>query len=156
MLRCALLVLVGLVGLALGTRESYTYVSGLAVTVIKRVPPQNCTIWSQNGDTMLVYYVGTLEDGTVFDTNYPKDQKQPWSFLLGTGYAIAGYDQGLGGMCVGEIRSLVVPPSLGYGSYGFPAIGIPGGATIYFNTELVQINRPPPANTNGSQNNANK
>jgi len=152
MLRCALLVLVCLVGMALGARESYTYASGLTVTIIKRVPPQNCTMWTQNGDTMLVYYTGTLEDGTVFDTNYPKNQKQPWSFVLGSGYAIAGYDQGLGGMCVGEIRSLVVPPALGYGSYGFPAIGIPGWATIYFNTELVQIIRTPPPPTNGSQN----
>jgi len=152
MLRFALLVLLGLVGVALGARESYTYFSGLTVTIIKRVPSQNCTIWSQNGDTMLVYYVGTLEDGTQFDTNYPKSQKQPWSFVLGSASAIAGYDQGLGGMCVGEIRSLVVPPALGYGTYGFPAIGIPGGATLYFNTELVQIIRPAPANTNPSQN----
>jgi FK506-binding protein 2 len=153
MLRSLLVLVVAVMGMALGARESYTYASGLTVTITKRVPAQNCTIWSQNGDTMQVYYVGTLEDGTVFDTNYPKNQRQPWSFVLGSGYAIAGYDQGLGGMCVGEIRSLQVPPALGYGSWGFPAIGIPGNADLYFQTELVAINRPQPAATNPAKNN---
>lgn len=126
---------------ALAARESYTAPSGLKITITKRVPPQNCTIWSQNGDTLAVHYIGSLEDGTVFDTSY-KGSYTPWSFVLGARYAIVGYDLGLVGMCVGEVRELEVPSSLGYGDYGFPAIGIPGGATLFFQDTLMSISRP--------------
>jgi FK506-binding protein 2 len=136
-----LLVLVCALSAALAARESYTAPSGLTTTITRRVPPQNCTIWSQNGDTLCVHYTGSLEDGTVFDTSY-KGANTPWCFVLGARYAIVGYDLALVGMCVGEQRELIVPSSLGYGDYGFPAIGIPGGATLYFVDDLMSISRP--------------
>jgi len=126
------------VGGALGVREVRVYPSGLTITVTKRAV--NCTMAAQNGDTLLVHYTGTLEDGTVFDSSVPRGQ--PWSFRMGTNDAIEGYNIGLFGMCEGEERELIVPPSLGYGSAGLPGAGIPPYATMYFHDQLVQLIRP--------------
>jgi len=136
-----LLVVACVLGMSQAAREKYTYQSGLTVTITKRVPQQNCTIWSQNGDTLRVHYTGALEDGTVFDSSIPKGV--PWTFVLGWGQAIRGYDLGLGGMCVGEKRQLIIPASLAYGDWGVPSAGIPGGATLYFDDELMELIRPP-------------
>jgi len=137
-----LVLLVSVLGMAWGAREMRVYPSGLTITVTKRAV--NCTMAAQNGDTLLVHYTGTLEDGTVFDSSIPRGK--PWSFRMGTNDAIEGYNIGLFGMCEGEERELIVPPSLGYGSAGLPGAGIPPYATMYFHDQLVQIIRPSPAN----------
>ena len=86
------------------------------------------------GDTLTVNYTGWLADGSQFDSSYGK---APYSFRLGTGAVIKGWDQGLPGMKVGGKRRLVIPPSLGYGSSGYGPI--PGNATLKFEVELLSI-----------------
>ena len=80
---------------------------------------------------------GTLTDGTKFDSS--RDRGTPFEFTLGAGQVIKGWDQGLLGACVGEVRKLQIPPSLGYGDAGAGGL-IPGGATLVFDTEVMGIN----------------
>eukprot|EP01112_Ceratiomyxa_fruticulosa_P007057 TRINITY_DN1818_c0_g1_i2.p1 TRINITY_DN1818_c0_g1~~TRINITY_DN1818_c0_g1_i2.p1 ORF type:complete len:139 (-),score=34.95 TRINITY_DN1818_c0_g1_i2:68-484(-) len=98
--------------------------------------PEECTRKTQKGDTLKIHYTGALEDGTEFDSSRKRDQ--PFSFKLGAGQVIKGWDQGLNGMCVGEKRKLKIPSDLGYGDRGHPPT-IPGGATLIFDTELIAI-----------------
>ncbi|KAE8573516.1 peptidyl-prolyl cis-trans isomerase FKBP2 [Halyomorpha halys] len=108
----------------------------LQIGIKKRI--DNCTKKSVKGDLLHMHYTGKLEDGTVFDSSY--DRKQPLTFTLGFGQVIRGWDQGLMGMCEGEIRKLVIPPDLGYGKAGAPP-KIPGGAVLTFDVELVKIEK---------------
>ncbi|KAG5666191.1 hypothetical protein PVAND_017824 [Polypedilum vanderplanki] len=71
------------------------------------------------------------------------DRDQPFTFQIGAGQVIKGWDQGLLDMCVGEKRKLTIPPSLGYGDRGAGNV-IPGGATLIFDVELVNIGDSPP------------
>ena len=89
---------------------------------------------AQSGDTVSVNYVGKLTDGKVFDQSRGK----PFSFKLGSGQVIKGWDQGLLGMKVGSKRTLTIPPSLAYGARGFPP-AIPPNSTLVFDVEMVQI-----------------
>ena len=68
------------------------------------------------GQQVSVHYEGKLTDGTVFDASRPRGQ--PFSFTLGKGQVIKGWDQGVEGMAVGEIRRLTIPPEMGYGARG--------------------------------------
>lgn len=89
-------------------------------------------------DKVSVDYRGTLLDtGEEFDASYKRGQ--PFTFQLGGGQVIKGWDQGLLGMCIGEVRKLVVPPSLGYGERG-AAGAIPPHATLVFEVTLRDIN----------------
>ncbi len=83
-----------------------------------------------------VHYVGTLADGTVFDSS--KERGQPMSLLLGQGRVIRGWDLGIPGMKVGGKRKLVIPPHLGYGEGGSPP-KIPGNATLYFEVDMLHV-----------------
>jgi len=87
------------------------------------------------GKKVTVNYVGTLTDGTKFDSSY--DRGTPFSFSLGAGEVIEGWDQGVAGMKVGGKRKLTIPSSLGYGPQGIGAI--PGGATLVFEVELLAV-----------------
>eukprot|EP01116_Phalansterium_solitarium_P020178 TRINITY_DN5880_c0_g1_i1.p1 TRINITY_DN5880_c0_g1~~TRINITY_DN5880_c0_g1_i1.p1 ORF type:complete len:134 (-),score=47.52 TRINITY_DN5880_c0_g1_i1:94-495(-) len=99
--------------------------------------PPTCDRKTQRGDTLKIHYVGTLKsDGSKFDSS--RDRNDPFSFKLGEGQVIAGWDQGLRGMCIGEKRRLTIPPSLGYGDSG-AGDKIPGGSTLVFETELIDI-----------------
>jgi FKBP-type peptidyl-prolyl cis-trans isomerase len=86
-------------------------------------------------DMLTVHYVGRLLDGTQFDSSYARGQ--PYSFRLGAGQVIKGWDQGVPGMKVGGQRRLTIPPSLGYGSQGTGPI--PPNATLVFEIELLAI-----------------
>lgn len=88
------------------------------------------------GKQVTVHYTGRLENGTKFDSSL--DRNQPYTFELGGGEVIAGWDQGLVGMKVGGKRRLTIPPSLGYGEGGFGDI-IPRNATLIFEVELLDV-----------------
>jgi FKBP-type peptidyl-prolyl cis-trans isomerase len=87
------------------------------------------------GDTVTVHYVGTLVNGTKFDSSY--DRNQPFSFRIGAGEVIAGWEQGVPGMRVGGKRRLTIPPSLGYGSQATGSI--PANSTLIFDIDLLSI-----------------
>ena len=88
------------------------------------------------GQTVTVNYTGTLEDGTQFDTSIGR---APFSFPLGAGRVIKGWDEGVSGMKVGGKRKLTIPPELGYGSRGAGNV-IPANATLIFEVELLKVN----------------
>jgi len=88
------------------------------------------------GSNVAVHYVGTLTDGSKFDSS--RDRGKPFTFKLGAGQVIKGWDQGVAGMKVGGLRKLTVPSDLGYGARGFPPV-IPANATLVFEVELLDV-----------------
>jgi len=88
------------------------------------------------GQTVEVHYTGWLTDGTKFDSSH--DRNQTFSFKLGGGQVIAGWDQGVAGMKIGGARKLTIPADLGYGDRGAGGV-IPPGATLVFKVELIGL-----------------
>jgi peptidylprolyl isomerase len=117
-----------------------------SVEVPKGPPPTNLVVKdlktgngaeAKSGNQVSVQYVGVLySDGKQFDSSW--DRGQPYSFPLGGGRVIPGWDQGVAGMKVGGRRELIVPPNLGYGARGRPPT-IPANATLVFVIDLLSV-----------------
>ena len=90
----------------------------------------------KTGDNVIINYTGLLTDGTKFDSSL--DRGEPFSFALGAGEVIKGWDEGIGKLRVGDRATLIIPPALGYGARGAGGV-IPPNATLIFEVELLGV-----------------
>ncbi len=93
---------------------------------------------AQVGDRVVVHYTGKFTNGEVFDSSLTRNE--PFQFILGSAQVISGWNQGIVGMREGGKRTLIVPPSLGYGMSDYGPI--PGGSTLIFDVELLKVEKP--------------
>ena len=113
--------------------------SGTMVTMSDGLQTQDLTVGNgkeaKAGDTVTVNYLGTLENGTKFDSSY--DRNQPFTTQIGVGAVIKGWDEGIPGMKIGGKRKLIIPAQLGYGAQS--AGTIPPNSVLVFEVELLGI-----------------
>lgn len=125
-------VLLGLLGLCLAEEMQVEHL----------LKADSCDRPSIKNDMLTMHYTGTLAaDGKKFDSSV--DRNQPFTFQLGVGQVIRGWDEGLLDMCPGDKRKLTIPPDMGYGDRGAGDV-IPPDATLVFEVELISIGDAPP------------
>ncbi len=132
--------------LVVGAPETLTYAPSLNVDIDMMARTESGLYWKDltegtgaeavRGSVAVVEYSGWLANGNLFDSS--KNAGKPFSFPLGQGRVIAGWDEGVAGMRVGGKRLLVIPPQLGYGARGAGG-AIPGNATLIFEVELLEV-----------------
>ncbi|XP_065256054.1 peptidyl-prolyl cis-trans isomerase FKBP9 isoform X1 [Emys orbicularis] len=108
------------------------------ITIENQQVPESCERKSQTGDFLRYHYNGTLLDGTLFDSSYSRNHT--YDTYIGKGYVIAGMDEGLLGVCIGEKRRIIIPPHLGYGEEGRGKI--PGSAVLVFDIHVTDFHNP--------------
>ncbi|BCS27226.1 FKBP-type peptidyl-prolyl cis-trans isomerase [Aspergillus puulaauensis] len=104
---------------------------------VQRLSPGDGQNFPKAGDTVTIHYVGTLADGSQFDSS--RDRGTPFSTRIGVGRVIKGWDEGVPQLSVGEKANLICTPDYAYGASGFPPV-IPANATLKFEVELIKIN----------------
>ncbi|CAI5788147.1 peptidyl-prolyl cis-trans isomerase FKBP9 [Podarcis lilfordi] len=109
-----------------------------SIAVEQQYVPETCERRSQVGDFLRYHYNGTLLDGTLFDSSYSRNRT--YDTYIGKGYVIAGMDEGLLGVCIGEKRRITIPPHLGYGEEGRGKI--PGSAVLVFDIHVIDFHNP--------------
>ncbi|KAG7457828.1 hypothetical protein MATL_G00231390 [Megalops atlanticus] len=110
-----------------------------SITVEEQLVPDPCPRKSQVGDFMRYHYNGTLLDGTPFDSSYSRNRT--YDTYIGKGYVIAGMDEGLLSLCVGQRRRVIIPPHLAYGEEG-TGTEIPGSAVLVFDIHVIDFHNP--------------
>lgn len=103
---------------------------------IQSQQPGDGSTFPQKGQTVTVHYTGTLTDGTKFDSS--RDRGQPFSFVIGRGQVIKGWDEGVAKLSLGQRAKLTCSPDFAYGDRGFPGL-IPPQSTLVFDVELLSI-----------------
>jgi len=114
------------------TNNQQINMNDLQMTIVKEGSGEQ----AKPGDQVSVHYIGTLTDGTKFDSSL--DRGAPFSFVLGAGQVIKGWDLGIAGMKVGEQRRLTIPPEFAYGEQGVPGV-IPPNSVLIFDVEMIKI-----------------
>lgn len=127
----------------IGVLLSSSIVLSVDFSIETTFKPKFCDVEAKDGDALKVHYTGSIHEesatgyrGKVFDSSLSK--KRPLRLILGRGEVIKGWEDGLAGICVGEKRTLTIPPELGYGQQG-SGRHIPGDATLKFDVECVDI-----------------
>src|SRR5579884_1634614 len=134
----------GLAAMAFGqaSNASPTKVTGKPTTTPSGLEYWDITVGTgataTPGKTVKVHYTGWLTNGKKFDSSL--DRGQPFSFPLGGGQVIRGWDEGVAGMKVGGKRQLRIPPDLGYGARGAGGV-IPPNSTLIFDVELLDVSK---------------
>ncbi|KAF9509958.1 hypothetical protein BS47DRAFT_1373394 [Hydnum rufescens UP504] len=103
---------------------------------IKRLSPGDGKTFPKKGDTVQIHYVGTLANGSKFDSS--RDRGAPFETTIGVGKVIKGWDEGVPQLSVGEKAILIVSPDYGYGPGGYPPV-IPPNSVLNFEVELLKI-----------------
>lgn len=116
-------------------QDTVTTPSGLKYIIIEQGTGEK----AQNNKAVEVHYTGYLLDGKVFDSS--RDRNEPIEFVLGNKQVIAGWDEGIALMSIGDKYRLIIPPELAYGSKGAGKV-IPPNATLIFDTELISVSDP--------------
>uniref|UniRef100_A0A0K0F0V8 peptidylprolyl isomerase n=1 Tax=Strongyloides venezuelensis TaxID=75913 RepID=A0A0K0F0V8_STRVS len=119
----------------------WTDEDGLYIKIIKPIKKEKCKIVSQNGDILKQYYKLTDENGNTVGSNWGK---KPYTFTLGKKQVIDGMERAMTGMCVGEIRKVIIPGHLGFGSEGRDNDKIQPNQTLYYKVQLIDIDRVTP------------
>jgi len=103
---------------------------------VETVKAGNGSTYPKPGQTVEVHYTGTLPDGKKFDSS--RDRGKPFTFKIGKGEVIKGWDEGVAKMSVGQRAKLTISPDFGYGAKGVPGV-IPANSTLIFDVELISI-----------------
>ncbi len=126
------------IGIATNAAPAKTWATTEGVTIATYAGPDAV---AEKGDIVVVEYIGRLTNGTIFDSSFKHQPPDPLTFVLGSGNVIKGWDIGVVGMHVGEIRKLTIPPNLAYGKAGAGDGTIPPDATLEFMVKLVGLRK---------------
>lgn len=103
---------------------------------IENISNGDGSTYPKNGQTVVVHYTGTLDNGTVFDSS--RNRGKPFKFVIGKGEVIRGWDEGVAKLSIGQRAKLICSPDYAYGSRGHPGV-IPPNARLTFDVELLRI-----------------